>query len=77
MLSIGIEVCAHPALPHTHTNIEDVFTNRSLLNFVEKEEERWKERKEEKGNKTCICIRPCEDARWFLFVNNSVTEGWI
>lgn len=44
------------------------------MNFVEKEEKRWKERKEEKGNKTCVCIRPREHAGDFLFVNNSATE---
>ena len=58
-----------------HTQKEDIFNYRSLLNFVEKEEERWKERKEEKGNETCICIRLCEDARKFLFVNYWLQKG--
>ena len=37
-----------------NTHSEDIFDNRSLLNFVEKEEEGWKERKEKKGNESCI-----------------------
>lgn len=44
------------------TRIKHRLINCSLLNFLEKEEERWKERKEEKGTETCICIRSCGDA---------------
>ena len=56
VLSIRIEVryvdtCTvymYLVLPNAHT-VMIFFINHSLLNFVEKEEERWKKGKEEKG----------------------------